>query len=382
MKKICICTLILAVLTGLIAVCAGCNSGRSNGTASVAEREKGTIEAVTIPAPSLSNNIIGEPDEQEICIYLPYGYASGKKDYPVIYIMLDTGNSQRPSSGNIAAVGMRELAPFMNNKIAEKEIGEMIAVTIGGFNKLGCSFFANSPVTGNWEDFVTKDVVEYVDSHYRTVKNSLGRGLAGGPLMGGFGALNIAMNTKGIYGYVDVLFPALYDDEGILEPKLTNAISLDFIEKEIAKYKDLSIEEAREKYLASIKSDYSLAYASAFAPDPEGKAPYVKLPAKDAKGEFIKDEVWALYDGGYGDMANKLDKYKDNLNSLIGLRLTYGTTDHHTDIKRGCLYLSEEMRTRFILHEIVGTTVEHASIINQIQRSSLGYFSDRLCGVK
>ena len=42
---------------------------------------------------------------------------------------------------------------------------DMIVVVANGISKMGGSFYVNSPVTGNWDDFITQDVVNYVDSH-------------------------------------------------------------------------------------------------------------------------------------------------------------------------------------------------------------------------
>ena len=45
----------------------------------------------------------------------------------------------------------------------------MILVATAGDSVISGSFYANSPVTGNWEDYVARDLVAYVDANYRTV---------------------------------------------------------------------------------------------------------------------------------------------------------------------------------------------------------------------
>jgi S-formylglutathione hydrolase FrmB len=56
----------------------------------------------------------------------------------------------------------------------------------------GGSFYANSTLTGNWADFTAKDLVAYMDSHYRTIASRNSRGICGHS-MGGHGALKLSM---------------------------------------------------------------------------------------------------------------------------------------------------------------------------------------------
>ncbi|HEV2663163.1 MAG TPA: alpha/beta hydrolase-fold protein, partial [Ktedonobacteraceae bacterium] len=51
------------------------------------------------------------------------------------------------------------------------------------------------------ETYVTRDLVRYVDQHYRTIPNAAHR-VIGGLSMGGFGAMNIAVHHPDIFGTV------------------------------------------------------------------------------------------------------------------------------------------------------------------------------------
>ena len=48
---------------------------------------------------------------------------------------------------------------------------EMIIVMPNARNAFEGSFYANSPVTGRWEDFIVRDLVGWVDRRYRTVRS-------------------------------------------------------------------------------------------------------------------------------------------------------------------------------------------------------------------
>jgi S-formylglutathione hydrolase FrmB len=90
---------------------------------------------------------------------------------------------------------------------------------VNGTNKLGGSFYVNSSVTGDWEDFIAQDVVGYVDSNFRTLAQSESRGITGHS-MGGFGALNIAMHRPDVFGAVYSMSPGLFDENGLAESQM------------------------------------------------------------------------------------------------------------------------------------------------------------------
>src|SRR5579863_2847827 len=68
----------------------------------------------------------------------------------------------------------------------------MILVMPNAYTLYQGSMYSNSVTTGVWEDFVVRDLVSYVDSHYRTIPARESRGLAGHS-MGGFGTIRLGM---------------------------------------------------------------------------------------------------------------------------------------------------------------------------------------------
>jgi len=96
--------------------------------------------------------------------------------------------------------------PLMDGLIEKKNVEEMIIVQPDGRHRYGGCQYANSSVSGNWADFITKDLIEYIDSNYRTLSKPKSRGLVGSS-MGGRGVLDIALKFPGIYGVVYAMFP-------------------------------------------------------------------------------------------------------------------------------------------------------------------------------
>ena len=57
----------------------------------------GRFIEVTIPAPSLAGNLLGDPTEQPVSIYLPPSYDSSPNNrYPVLYLLHGFTGPNRP----------------------------------------------------------------------------------------------------------------------------------------------------------------------------------------------------------------------------------------------------------------------------------------------
>ena len=181
------------------------------------QRRPAVVQEVVekIPAPSLEDNLLGDEAEQYVQVYLPPSYAHTEKRYPVVYFLPGFGSDPHGMNTYFTA---EALAAAMSRG----EINEMIVVVPNGANALHGSFYVNSPVTGNWEDFIVQDVVGYIDEHYRTIAGREGRGIAGFS-MGGFAALNLAMRHPDLFAAAYGLSPALFAPDGLKNPLLFNS---------------------------------------------------------------------------------------------------------------------------------------------------------------
>jgi enterochelin esterase-like enzyme len=218
-KQIGLIVIIWMVVLGLLM--SGCGAGLPPETATVvstktpyptptATKPAGSFNDVTIESVALAKNLIGEKSERTIHVYLPPDYDTSTKRYPVVYFLPGFGDrSMDTSSDAITAL------------IQKGTIQEMIIVVAPGDNRLGGSFYVNSPVTGNWEDFIVQEVVGYVDNHYRTIARVESRGISGHS-MGGFGSLNIAMLHPDLFGAVYSLSPGLFDENGLANSRMFN----------------------------------------------------------------------------------------------------------------------------------------------------------------
>src|SRR5437870_10909896 len=73
--------------------------------------------------------------------------------------------------------------------------------------------YSSSVTTGDFENYVARDVVAYMDSHYRTIPKRTSRGLVGHS-MGGYGASRIGMKHSDVFGSLYIMSPCCMSARG------------------------------------------------------------------------------------------------------------------------------------------------------------------------
>ena len=329
-----------------------------------------SMNSIKIDAPSLMDNLVGEPTERTIYVYLPPSYGTSEKQYPVVYYL--------PGYGDSNVIGFR-LPGDMDALIESGKVNEMIIVVAGGDSKMGGSFYVNSPVTGNWEDYIVKDVVSFVDSHFRTLPQAESRGITGHS-MGGFGALNITMHQPEVFGAVYSMSPGLFDENGLAESFMFAQDSLiqDFVDYE-AELASLPPEDAQRKMFAA-PEEFSLAYGYAFAPNPDRHPPYFDYPYAEIGGQLVRnEEIWKKWESGFGGIAEEAMQYKENLLKLKGIVVDYGIHDENPWIPKGSEYYGEQLTAAGIPVKVERYEGNHFDQLGQrIREHMLPFFSTLL----
>jgi S-formylglutathione hydrolase len=173
------------------------NNGSDGATGSITINGlPGLLIDTVVYSPAIEGNLLGDSPNRNVTIYLPPGYESSDKHYPVIYLLHGyIGDNKLWFGKGYAKVN---LEPIMNELINKKTIVPMILVSPDSYNRFGGSWYINSVSSGNWEDFIVQDVVQFVDTHFRTIANAGSRGIAGHS-MGGYGTVMIAMKHPDIF---------------------------------------------------------------------------------------------------------------------------------------------------------------------------------------
>lgn len=296
--------------------------------------EKEYIINPFIPAPSLENNLMGEEEQQPISVFLPPTYYDTDERYPTVYYLHGFQES------------CYSIQRFYNSVADEMKNGgleEFIIVSVNGYNKLGGSFYVNSPVIGNWEDHIVKDVVSYVDSNFKTIADSKSRGIAGFS-MGGFGSINLALKHPDVFSYLYSLAPGLFDENGL------------------------------EKAFNDWDRGFKNAYGAAFSPNTSLPEPYAEIPVFD--GSMQDNEIIANWENGFGNLENKLTDYMDKNIELMAIRIEYGNNDGYEWIPEGCRYFSTILNDNEINHELAEFEGGHNISPGIILESMLPFFTN------
>ncbi|MBI5963210.1 MAG: alpha/beta hydrolase [Chloroflexi bacterium] len=331
----------------------------------------GSFSTVKIDSAALAKNLIGEKTERPINVYLPPTYDTSTKRYPVVYFLPGFEDTTMGIS----------LPGSMDALIQAGTIREIIIVVVPGNNKIGGSFYVNSPVTGNWEDFVVQEVVGYIDSHYRTIAQAGSRGISGHS-MGGFGALNIAMLHPDVFRAVYGLSPGLFDEKGLANSQMFLSeyyigLFLDEQKAILAKPQDQQLDS-----VLTLRDNFTVAYGLAFAPDPQNPPFYFDYPYSKSSGKLVRDDnIWKRWDGGFGGIPQKIAQYKENFLRLKGITVDYGTNDEFAWIPQGCIYFDTQLTAAGVPHEMAVHNGNHQSSLGKrVLEHMLPFFSELLVG--
>jgi S-formylglutathione hydrolase FrmB len=158
---------------------------------------KGEVERVKVHGAALEGNLEGDSADRDVSIYLPPSYRTSLgRRYAVVYILHGFTDSDDKW---FALASHFVNAPVAMEAALEKGTArEMILVMPNADTRYAGSFYGSSAATGDWETFVTRELVAYIDGHFRTLASRASRGLAGHS-MGGYGTIRLAMKYPDVY---------------------------------------------------------------------------------------------------------------------------------------------------------------------------------------
>ena len=260
---------------------------------------------------SLSHSLIGTDPVRKLAVYLPAGYESATQRYPVIYYL---PNPLAKFDEDFYRGQARDL---LDRAVSAGQIGKVIFVAVDMATPVGCSWYVNSPVTGNWEDFMVREVVPHIDANFRTLGSRDSRAIVG-DFMGGYGAIRFGMTHPDIFGTVYALHPVgtgsgIYTMYSRPDWKLLEHIQ--------------SLDELKD-------SPYGVIFTSIFqasVPDVNKPPLYIDLQAH-AVGDAVEiDSAVTERLRNNFLLETMIGKYADNLKSLRGLRFDWARNDGNHD---------------------------------------------------
>jgi enterochelin esterase-like enzyme len=133
--------------------------------------QQGKVIYDSIQSPSLEGNLLKNSSTKPMAIYLPPGYDEDNERYPVAYFL------HGYTANHNMWVDKNSIHKRMDILLEQEKVQKIIIVMPNTFNKFGGCSYANSPASGNWEDYLTKDLIEFIDNKYRTLSRRLQKGI-------------------------------------------------------------------------------------------------------------------------------------------------------------------------------------------------------------
>lgn len=321
---------------------------------------KGSIERTKVHGKSLEGNLEGDSADRYVSVYLPPSYKlQPKKRYPVIYFLHGYTDSDAKFFG--LAKHWMNLPPILDSAFVNGSANEMILVMPNAYTQYQGSWYSNSITTGNWEDFITIELVSYIDNNFRTIPNATSRGLTGHS-MGGYGTLRIGEKHPGIFSCIYLLSPATLNQSNVLSVS-------DFANTD-------TIKTMADFQKAAFWTKATFAMAAAWSPNPNNPPFYVDLPVKNNKLQYEVISKWAA-----NMPLTTIDQYIFNLKQLRAIAFDAGTKDEN--IAASLKILDKELNKYKVTHffEIYeGTHINR--IAERIKLKMLPFFSSHLSFVQ
>jgi len=358
----------------LVPLCSSLCQGTLSSPAAPQETATGKIIEETVHSVALEANLLADSPDRRVTIYLPAGYENSTSRYPVVYLLHGYPDTDQAWT---RGVDYKPAIPaIMNRAIAAGKIRAMIIVMPNSLNKLGGAFYTNSVTTGNWEDFVTRDLVSYIDNKYRTLAKPAGRGILGHS-MGGYGAIKLAMKHPDIYSAVYALSACCMEQGedplslGTAWDKTLGFKSMDDVAAALKFIHDCDWQKS--ECSATYDSLYSLAVSAAWSPNPHRPPFFSNFPVERRDGKLvIIESVQASWRAN--DPIAMVRQYRSNLSKLRAIFLDIGKQD--TDNLTGVRDLDRALTGNGIRHEYEEYEGKHGNKVpERIETKALPFFS-------
>lgn len=309
-----------------------------------------TVERIKIHGASLEGNLEGNATDRDAVVFLPPTYSTDtRRRYPVVYALHGYSIGAEQWTHEIQVPQTVEGAFAQGAK-------EMIVVLPDSKTVHNGSMYSSSITTGDFERFIARDVVAYIDGHYRTIPHRVNRGLVGHS-MGGYGATRIGMKHADVFGSLYIMSPCCLSARGAG-----------------------SANPANEETLAAVKTPADaaklpfglraqLASAAAWSPNPNNPPLYLDLPTGASQPAVLAR--WA---------ANAplafIDQYIRSLREYRAIGIDVGDMDN---LKVGAGQLHDILTAYGIAHDFEIYPGTHTSkIAVRFQQNVLPFFSRTL----
>ncbi len=348
----------------------------------------GTLFVLEYTSKILEGNPLGDPHVRKLGVWLPPQYDQGitkhgrggpGRRFPVLWDLVGFTGS---------GLGHTGWKPFGDNVperaarlIHEQKMGPAIIVFPDCFTALGGNQYINSTAIGNYADYLTQELIPFVDAEFRTLARREHRGCFG-KSSGGYGSIIHGMKYAKHWGAIadhsgDAYFDFVYWHDW---PNTLNTLAqyralkrkpgpVDM--RRAARYRGAAegFDDGRiQRFLDHVWKKEKLSAAEghcimnicmAASYDPDPKAPLgFRIPFNLETGEALPGRWnnWRRH-----DPVNLVEKYRANLKSLRGIYIDCGWRDQY-HIHYGSRMLSARLAAAGIRHSYEEFDDDHSDV--------------------
>jgi enterochelin esterase-like enzyme len=312
-----------------------------------------TVEHVKVHGTALEGNLEGEAVDRDVLVFLPASYSTEKsRRYPVVYALHGYSIGAEQWSREIHVPQTIEGAVAQGAK-------ELIVVLADSKTVHNGSMYSSSVTTGDFEQFISHDLVAFIDAHYRTIPDRTSRGLVGHS-MGGYGATRIGMKHSDVFGSLYIMSPCCLSPRTAASLKPEDEAALE------------SVKTAEDSAKLGFFQRAQLATAAAWSPNPKNPPLYLDLPVK---GGVAQPEVLAKWTAN-APLAF-LDQYIGNMRQYRAISIDVGDQD---GLRVDTGKLHDVLDLYSIKHSFEIYSGTHTSkVADRFQNHVMPFFSQSLC---
>ena len=311
------------------------------------------VEHIKIHGTALEGNLEKDAVDRDVIVFLPPSYQKDThRRYPVVYALHGYSIGAEQWTHEIHVPQTIEGAFAGGAK-------EMIVVLPDSKTVHNGSMYSSSVTTGDFEKFISHDVVAYVDAHYRTIPERTSRGLVGHS-MGGYGATRIGMKHSDVYGSLYIMSPCCLSARtaGPANPELEKTLE--------------AVKTPEDSASLPFLPRAQLASAAAWSPDAKNPPLYLDLPTKDGAA---RPEVLAKW-AANAPLAF-IDQYIGNLRQYGAIALDVGDQDR---LRADTGKLHDVLDSYGIANSFEVYSGTHTSAVaDRFQNHVVPFFSKNLC---
>lgn len=343
---------------------------------------EGTLVVLEHVSRVLRDNPLGDPAVRKLAVWLPPQYDSGAthgrgRRLPVLVDMVGFTGS------GLSHVAWKAFSENVPERVARlihaRRMAPAILVFPDCFTALGGNQYVNSTAIGRYADYLTREIVPFVDRQFRTLASREHRGCFG-KSSGGYGAIVHGMRYAHTWGaiadhsgdaYFDFVYwcdwPNTLDELARYRPRRPGAVRYDAVRQ--PRGADRGLDDGRvRRFLEAVWRKPKLSSAEGHALmnlcmaatyDPDPRAPNgFRLPVNLETGERLarRWQAWTRQ-----DPVNLVARHRAALRTLRGIYLDCGSRDQY-HIHYGARLLSKRLRAAGITHTYREFDDDHSDI--------------------